>query len=369
MSSDGRYQIEIIEGIDQGTVFTLFGDTIKLSGGTFTSFEDGIIKIKNSSVSSIIGVLNWEEESNAYRLSNRSAISPVTVNGSPCSNALLVDGSLIQVGEAVIEIIACEGVVANEHGVTATDFSAASSDSETVIYLGEAAEQPRKRVVPAWLRTGDDAPGEAVNNAPVRDLLGGCQDEEERRSSSLGYGRHSYVPESKRKYKDYAPASRLNSKEELEACKTSEDDSESAEADAAEDIGRTLIQTDNTNQEQAAPFEDEAAEPDAFPPEYEAGSEGEGEVYPQSYEGQAGSDAYAQGYEGRHEGEAYPQGYDVQAEGEAYSHGYEGQAEGEAYPQGYAGQAEGEAYPQGYNVQAGGEAYPQGYAGQAEGEA
>ncbi len=158
MDLDGVYKLHVVSGADEGETVALSGSSIRLVGGISTNLDvnEGCLSIRDRSIGGLQAVLTWDKEKNVYRLSNRSAISPIVVNGKACANALLVDGTTISVGDSVLKVEAPEGY--KEHN-NANICEIASSNKEEAVYLGAPpVERPAKKITPAWLRHGDDAP-------------------------------------------------------------------------------------------------------------------------------------------------------------------------------------------------------------------
>ncbi|MBQ7528412.1 FHA domain-containing protein [bacterium] len=186
MSLDGAYQVEVIEGEDTGAVLDLVGDSIKLGAGEFTALEDGTLTIKDKNASSLIAVLHWEEENKAYRISNRSAFSPVVVNGEPCENALLVSGTTIQVGKSLIEIVSTSDITP-----VVGDIAKIDPTSNEPVYLGELPEEEVDNTNLAWLERGD---GEEQNESTVYDLAEEEDSESEFAEAQSTEADSDYIP-------------------------------------------------------------------------------------------------------------------------------------------------------------------------------
>lgn len=158
MALDGVYKLHIVSGADAGETVALSGTSIRLVGGLSTNLDDneGCLSIKDRSIGGLQAVLTWDKEKNVYRLSNRSAISPIVVNGKACAHAFLVDGTTISVGNSVLKVEAPEGY---KEQTNANICEINSNNKEEAIYLGAPpAEQPDRSFTPAWLRRGEDAP-------------------------------------------------------------------------------------------------------------------------------------------------------------------------------------------------------------------
>lgn len=158
MALDGVYKLHVVSGADEGEVVALSGSSIRLVGGGATGLDvnEGCLSIRDRAVGGLQAVLTWDKEKNVYRLSNRSAFSPVVVNGKACAHAFLVDGTTISVGNSVLQVEAPEGY--KEH-TNANVCEIASNTREEAVYLGAPPpEQPTRSFTPAWLRRGDDAP-------------------------------------------------------------------------------------------------------------------------------------------------------------------------------------------------------------------
>ncbi len=175
MAVEDSYKLHVLSGADAGSVINLVGASIKLGGGerTYLNEVDGYLSIKDPSIASVQAVLTWEEAQKAYRISNRSAISPIVVDDKPCAYAMLVDGSTIKVGSSVLQI---EAPVAYK-GVAKAEISEIKSNkSHESLFLGEAPQpSSQSRSVPAWLRRGKDAPSVpslSMENVTAEDYVG-----------------------------------------------------------------------------------------------------------------------------------------------------------------------------------------------------
>ena len=158
MALDGVYKLHIVSGADAGETVALSGSSIRLVGGTSTNLDnnEGCLSIRDRSIGGLQAVLTWDKDKNVYRLSNRSAISPIVVNGKACAHAFLVDGTTISVGGSVLQVEAPEAYKAQTN---ANICEIASNAKEEAVYLGAPpTEQIAKSFTPAWLRRGEDAP-------------------------------------------------------------------------------------------------------------------------------------------------------------------------------------------------------------------
>lgn len=158
MTLDGVYKLHVVSGADAGETVALSGSSIKLVGGSTTALNEneGFLSIKDSSIGGLQAVLNWDKEQNIYKISNRSAFSPIVVNGKACAHALLVNGTTIAIGNSVLQVEAPEGC---QEQTNAKVCEITSNVKEEAVYLGAPpAEQSAKSFTPAWLRRGEDAP-------------------------------------------------------------------------------------------------------------------------------------------------------------------------------------------------------------------
>ena len=158
MALDGVYKLHIVSGADAGETVALSGSSIRLVGGISTNLDDneGCLSIRDRSIGGLQAVLTWDKDRNVYCLSNRSAISPIVVNGKACAHAFLVDGTTISVGDSVLKVEAPEGC---KEQTNANICEINSNTKEEAVYLGAPpTEQPVKSFTPAWLRRGEDAP-------------------------------------------------------------------------------------------------------------------------------------------------------------------------------------------------------------------
>lgn len=158
MALDGVYKLHIVSGADAGETVALSGPSIRLMGGLSTNLDgnEGCLSIRDRSIGGLQAVLTWDKEKNVYRLSNRSAISPIVVNGKACAHAFLVDGTTISVGNSVLQVEAPEGCKAQTN---ANICEITSNTKEEAVYLGAPpTEQLANNFTPAWLRRGEDAP-------------------------------------------------------------------------------------------------------------------------------------------------------------------------------------------------------------------
>lgn len=97
------YRLVVREGKDAGRSFPLLGPTVTL-GRPGSEVADAI-EFEEPSVSRVHAVLQWREDEACFELSNRSLTSPAQVDGQPAvSGALLVHGSVIQLGSLLAEI-------------------------------------------------------------------------------------------------------------------------------------------------------------------------------------------------------------------------------------------------------------------------
>ncbi|MGM9991833.1 MAG: FHA domain-containing protein [Candidatus Bruticola sp.] len=157
MSVDSLYKLDVISGADEGETVVLYGSSIKIIGGESTCLnaEEGWLSIKDRSIGGLQAVLTWDSNNQVYTISNRSAISPIVVNGKACANAILINGTTIEIGRSVLRVEAPAGY----RGPTSANICEITSASDDDIYLGDSQpQQVRKRTTPAWLLCGDDAP-------------------------------------------------------------------------------------------------------------------------------------------------------------------------------------------------------------------
>lgn len=156
MALDGAYKIKVIEGADTGAEIELTGDSIRLVIGDATELKDGVLTVKGKSSCGACAALNWEESSKAYRVSNRSAFSPIAVNGVDCANALMTDGTVIRIGGEVIQVEAADEIAAAVPAEPVKEIGTVKTDEN--VYLGAApSKEGQEKETPVWLRCGDDA--------------------------------------------------------------------------------------------------------------------------------------------------------------------------------------------------------------------
>ena len=99
----GRFKLVAKEGLDAGRVFYLRGDPITL--GRPGADGDSTVEFDEPSVSRVHALLRWRADQDCYEFSNRSFTSPARINGEPASSgALLVHGTLIQMGALVVQV-------------------------------------------------------------------------------------------------------------------------------------------------------------------------------------------------------------------------------------------------------------------------
>ena len=100
----GRFKLVAKEGLDAGRVFYLRGDPITL--GRPGADGDSTVEFDEPSVSRVHALLKWRADQDCYEFSNRSFTSPSRINGEPASSgALLVHGTLIQMGSLVVQVL------------------------------------------------------------------------------------------------------------------------------------------------------------------------------------------------------------------------------------------------------------------------
>ncbi|MGM9998874.1 MAG: FHA domain-containing protein [Candidatus Bruticola sp.] len=157
MPLDGLYKLYVVSGADEGETIVLYGSSIKIMGGTCTCLnaEEGCLTIRDRSIGGLQAVLTWDNDNQVYNISNRSAISPIVVNGKACSSAILVDGATIEIGQSVLIVEAPAGY----RGPTDANICEIDAASSNDVYLGDSpSQQIKKRTTPAWLKCGDEAP-------------------------------------------------------------------------------------------------------------------------------------------------------------------------------------------------------------------
>lgn len=155
MAKDSGYRLTVVEGKNVGAVAELAGDVVDIGCGAEFSVAEGRVEYPDPSVSRLHAILTWYENEQAYKIANRSPISPVLVNGEPRGNTWLVPGEEITLGRLKLRVSAEEGVASS---VGQKDI-AKPVNMNAAGFLGEIVEE--EHVKPAWL-----LPGSVSGSAP-----------------------------------------------------------------------------------------------------------------------------------------------------------------------------------------------------------
>ena len=150
MAENAVFYIKIIEGNNQGEIIQLEDEVVSLGSDKEFSVKPDRISFADATMATEHAVLIWQKKENTYMVSNRSPISPIVVNGSPCGHAFLAPGMVIKVGSTALEVS-----VDNYSGPSETAAAPAVLPSMNDLYLGEMPDSEPPRIgTPAWLLKG-----------------------------------------------------------------------------------------------------------------------------------------------------------------------------------------------------------------------
>ncbi|MDQ7824111.1 MAG: FHA domain-containing protein [Candidatus Eremiobacteraeota bacterium] len=104
MIFNSGYQLEILEGLDQGKKFPLRSREVTLGRKLIANEKiTNWILFNELTVSRIHALLVWEPHSGTYEIHHKSRTNPTLVNAMPVQKLLLAPGDLIQMGYLIAE--------------------------------------------------------------------------------------------------------------------------------------------------------------------------------------------------------------------------------------------------------------------------